>query len=58
MKFSRGRDQRMVAQDNDALALFSREAFEANAEIDFFAREEFFAEAANFTKGRGLAKYE
>ena len=48
----------MLTQDDNAFAMFSCETFEANSEIDFFTSEEFFAEAANFTKGRGFAKYE
>ena len=50
VEFPSRRDQRVLAQDDDALSMFSREAFEANAEIDFFSSKQFFAESANFTK--------
>ena len=58
MKFSSGGDERMLTQDDDAFVMLSSEAFESNTEIDFFTGEQFFAEAANFTKRRGFTKYE
>lgn len=56
VKLSRGGYERMLMQDDDPLSTFSREPLEANAEIDLFAREKLFAEAANFTKCCGFAK--
>ena len=58
VEFSCGGYERMSTQDDDAFSMFSREAFEPNAEVDLFASEQFFAEAANFTKRRGFAKDE
>ena len=45
VEFSRGGDQRMLTQDDDAFSMFSRQPFEPNAEIDFFTGEQLFAEA-------------
>lgn len=56
MDFSGGGEEGMIAEDDDAFSVFSGEAFEADAEIDFFAGEKFIAEAATFTKGCGFAK--
>lgn len=58
VELSRGGDQRMLSKDDDAFSMFSREPLEPNTEIDLFTGEQFFAEAANFTKRRGFAKYE
>ena len=58
MKFSRGGDERMLTQNNDAFSMLSGKSLEPNAEIDFFRGEQFFAETANFTKRWCLAKYE
>jgi hypothetical protein len=58
MQFPRGGDEWMLTEDDNTLSMLSSEAFEANAEVDFFSGEEFFAEAANFTKRRGFTKYE
>ena len=58
MKFSSGSNERMSADDDDALSTLSRQTLEADAEVDFFAGEQFFAESANFSKRCCLAKYE
>ena len=58
MEFPSGGDERMLTQDDNAFSMFSRQPFEPNAEIDFFTGEQFFAEAANFTKRSGFAKDE
>jgi len=56
MKLSSRCGERMPSENDDALSTFSGEAFESNAQVDLFAGEKFFAEAADFAESRGFAK--
>lgn len=56
VNLSRGGNQRMITQDDDALSMLSREPFQPNTQIDFFAGKELFAEPSTFAKRCGIAK--
>lgn len=58
MHFSRGSQQRVLAEDHNAFPALSGQALKSNAEVDFLSGKEFFAEAADFAKSGGFAEDE